>query len=153
MTKHDIFKSYKMKELKKAQKILQRAHDYIEMAGFDIDFYQPEMTPFMGEDIIIGRNKKLVDHGPCCYIGATRLVAGVRPNPSNGTDSEDGPELTLALRALDATCCEVRTDETEPGRVIEAEGLEDHHKKDEALLTYRSALTAVYNEIESRKRK
>lgn len=72
--------------LKKAANILQAAHDYIEVHGFDIQSYVP------------------VD-GQCCYIGNVRLAAGVDPDSDMTHEADagegDGEELYAALEALD----------------------------------------------------
>lgn len=73
--------------LKKAAVLLQDAHDYIEVNGFDIQHYCP------------------VD-GKCCFIGTVRIAAGVRPGAvDTGHDSDagadDGEELYAALEAMD----------------------------------------------------
>lgn len=88
--------------LKKAAKLLQRAHDVIELHGFDIHEYG-ELAPAdvqEGEEI-----------PPMCYIGNIRFAAGIAPTPgadntnAGGWESDategDGPELVVALETLD----------------------------------------------------
>ncbi len=72
--------------LLRTQRILQDAHDYIEVNGFDILTYNPEFSL----------------RRACCYIGAVRLATGLDPNPDeDGADMGDGPELTYAFKVLD----------------------------------------------------
>lgn len=65
--------------------VLQRAHDYIELNGFDIESYSG-----------------FTANAPRCYIGAVRTAAGIDPAPVQGDAAAgDGPELTRALQILD----------------------------------------------------
>lgn len=85
--------------LEAAANILQAAHDHIERYGFDIESYGTTIS----------------SEAPRCYIGNLRAAAGIAPhidypvdndgygNPTPGDDPAegDGPELVLALKALD----------------------------------------------------
>ena len=103
-----------LEELKRTQDLLQRAHDYVELHGFDIDTYTPDTYDWDDE------TGRYTGDGPCCFIGTLRLAAGVNPEPSTlvygatprgggggGYDpavdagADDGAELRLALEALD----------------------------------------------------
>lgn len=80
--------------LRGAADILQAAHDFIEVVGFDISTYGH--TPRPGEK-----------PAPMCYIGSMRHVAELDPSPAigNGVESDGAnggsPELAQALTILD----------------------------------------------------
>lgn len=92
------------RDLEKAQKLLQRMHDYIEVHGFNIDVAAEESvewTDKLKREIRRG-NINAVNVERVCFIGGARLAAGVDPDGyGEGTDSGDGPELTIGLEALD----------------------------------------------------
>lgn len=156
--------SVKNKEtLEKAADLIQSAHDYIEINGFDISQYRPR--PFSLSD---DRS------GPCCYIGTLRNVAGIDPSPGCGdAGAGDGPELIEALDQLDRIAKRrmnsedkrgVKNDfETPTGRFVESLGFNirtrafNKHPGDwNAMLKYeqeyalkllRKALTDIYAEV------
>lgn len=158
--------------LRKAAKLLQAAHDRIEVTGFNISTYEPPTRHGQNADEF---------GGACCYIGNVRLVAGVKASPAwTGYDAGagDGPELYLALEAMDGVAKRrlaraggsVRTvkeeyEGREAGRFVEALGFEitgkfaekfpyDYDKRREAEKNYalkllRTALTEIYQEVEN----
>lgn len=88
-----------------ARDLLQRQHDLIEVAGFDI--YTAYDGHADGPDIWKAARQgdySLID-GQSCFIGGARLVAGIDPlwRDELLTDHGDGPELGIALRILDRT--------------------------------------------------
>lgn len=139
--------------------VLQRAHDYIEINGFDIESYSG-----------VGFES------PRCYIGTIRTAAGIDPAPADGDAAAgDGLELKLALRTLDDLVREELDQHhlnevfdnfgektgygTTVGRFIEQFGFQvqreaidqglDHDEciefeKDRALQLLRQALTKIY---------
>lgn len=142
--------------------ILQKAHDYIEVNGFDIESYT-------------GYTREIGPTGPPrCYIGAIRTAAGLDPAPHDGDAGHgDGEELILALTTLDNLVCDELEQErldgvsvefgkgygTTTGRFIEAfgfqiqreglkQGLEgdeaDEFEQQRALELLRKALTNIY---------
>lgn len=157
---------------KRAADILQQAHDYIEVIGFDIMSYDGDIA------IDQGRAKPFnleTATGPqMCYIGTIRAFAGVEPSPQydeeiNAEDASagDGPELRLALETLDRLAREDLEDTWVEsaeeygnytiGRYVEALGFQIRSKiRDEnggvnperereyALMLLRKALTDIY---------
>lgn len=88
--------------LKKAQKVLQNAHDYVELCGFDINSEGHGLTAEILEQVRKGKLEG-VESGAACFIGSARIAAGVNPSDmfQLGTDGGDGPELTIALEIMD----------------------------------------------------
>lgn len=89
----------KIKELRRAQDLLQKAHDRIETHGYDINTYG-----------------KVGLQGPACYIGTVRIVAGVSAWPNKAACDDDGEELKIALGMLDKVV----------SRRVQREDLEEH---------------------------
>lgn len=85
--------------LNAARGILQRQHDWIEIAGFNIG----TMGPLVGaEEREAAKNGHFEDIvGVACFIGGARLSAGIHPQWNEITDEGDGPELTVALELMD----------------------------------------------------
>lgn len=165
----EVASKYSKTARKKAAKILQKAHDYIEQNGFDIQSY--------------GRSSGYVSR---CYLGTLRTVAGLDAEPVGGTHGYDdyadategdGPELILAMETLDKVAkprlaplmkkygepSDTKSPESfevATGRYIEAVGLLFDHKNQEkygyghpkvddasradALKMLRKALTELY---------
>lgn len=158
---------------KRAADILQQAHDYIEVIGFDIMSYDGDIA------IDQGRAKSFnleTATGPqMCYIGTIRAFAGVEPSPqydriihAEDAAAGDGPELRLALETLDRLAREELQDEYvdsaedygdyTTGRYVEQLGFQvrnkfctenngDYDKEREreyALMLLRKALTDIY---------
>lgn len=145
-------------ELLRTQALLQKSHDYIEVFGFNIDFYE-------GSD------------GACCHIGTVRKMAGLPADPDGHSPSSgDGPELVRAFKILDGvikrrlssnrvekvkdTVSIWRGEEVQMaiGRYVESYGFQFRDDGDdfvgndaetqEALRIFRKALTKVYKQIE-----
>lgn len=134
MTDFDITK-LSDDDLCKAGNRLQRAHDYIEVKGFDINDY--------------GRKGEA-----CCFIGSVKVVTGASTDPSTRS-----PIATVALNLLDSLADERYQHEPKyPGIAIERQGLcgmfagcGDYKEQAEvALPTYRQAIRMVQNELERR---
>lgn len=150
-----------LKDLKKVQKLLQGAHDYVEINGFDIDVYA---------DYNSGEKPNGINHGRVCYIGAMRYAAGLAPEPDDvyneiGATDPTVPELTYAYEVLDEiakrkldsdTKLDIKRDHTNThGHYVEALGYDirdgdrDYDQQAEAALKiFRRALTKVYKDIE-----
>lgn len=81
--------------LRKAANLLQRAHDNIEIFGFNIDTF--------GTGNKKPESDRYEQTGPACYIGSLRLAAGVKPSPGafDIAAEGDGPELIEALKIMD----------------------------------------------------
>jgi hypothetical protein len=155
--------------LRKAAKLIQAAHDRIEVQGFDIWSYEPDWDS--------GTNIKEIQ-GPCCYIGNLRLCAGVGPYPDEqGAALGDGDELYLALEAMDGVAkrrmrrwglLPKQIDreyqffdgtyyEDPTGRFVEKLGFQVANKYSDpevqqnyALKLLRAALTDIYKEVEAK---
>jgi hypothetical protein len=156
-------KKKELQTLKRAQKILQRTHDYYETVGFNINTY------------INGNHResydwsKKPDIGPICYIGGIRLSAGVYPSPIQGTDVGDGPELRVALEIVDRVARKKlarinpdalreatrrANDWDQPGRLAEEFGFtvnsySDERQRTKAITLMRQALREVHKKIEA----
>lgn len=101
---------------KRAADILQQAHDYIEVVGFDIMSYDGSIAVDQGKADEFDPEAKIGP--PMCYIGTIRAFAGVAPSPQYDGEIEaedagagDGPELRLALETLDRLAREDLEDE------------------------------------------
>lgn len=165
----------RLTKLRAAQALLQKAHDFIEVNGFDINSYEGSFV----ELELVGAKQP-----PCCYIGTLRKVAGLTPDPdvnctapsyTNVAHLGDGPELVEAFKTLDSVAKPnldgahiVDVEETwwaSPkalyGRFVEALGLQTvdegassvFAQQEHALLTHRKALTKVYRKIEAAEEK
>lgn len=154
--------------LKQTQGILQRAHDYFEAHGFNIS----EASEKMGEEADFKKGRKgKADLGYCCFIGGVRLAAGVNPEGMfYGTDSGDGPELTLALEILDevakrskhapaARAHALGSRADQPGGLVEGlgfalkdQGLSKKQQQARAIGILRSALRDVHKKLEAKKK-
>ena len=150
-------------ELRATQALLQKAHDYIEVNGFNIWAY----------------GNRVLASGERCFIGSVRGVAGLNPCPpldgDGRADDGDGAELTYAFGVLDdlakkraraqgvslGTVVADRAPDYRIGRYVERYGIEfvdarrdeDPDKRrdemaQEALLIFRRALARVYKQIQ-----
>lgn len=138
--------------LRKAAKLLQKSHDYIEQFGFDITEYDPH---YYDET-----------NGPCCFIGSVRHSAKINPTPGSGSagdtraDLGDGSELTVALEMLDRCAKKTKYGKEygssfiNVGRFVESVGLcldslnmPKYKQKNYALSVFRKALTEIHKEI------
>lgn len=144
--------------LKKAAKLLQKSHDYIETFGFDINEYNPSHWD--------DKSQEDVERGPCCFIGSVRYSAKISPTPGRGdvgdvpADEGDGPELTVALEMLDKCAKktkygkEYRHSFNHVGRFVEAVGIDldqknmpKYRQNNYALSIFRKAITEIHKEI------
>lgn len=88
--------------LRRAAKLLQDAHDYIERFGFDIleyGTYSQNAVRLQLEE----EYGKSEDMPKMCWIGTMRYLANpdLDPAPEGPAKNGDGPELELVLRTLD----------------------------------------------------
>lgn len=141
----------RLTQLRAAQSLLQRAHDHIELAGFDIGTYGSGAGSLR----------------PACYIGTVRAMAGLSDHAYGmPADHGDGPELTIALAQLDKLArpltdpvrlADIKDEygEDSVGRIVEgygftldSEGMNVDDQCNAALTMFRRALTEVYRKIE-----
>lgn len=161
--------TYTKNDLEKAKKVLENALGYIERYGFDIS------ESIQGERTV---NKKVLDlvkkgeiskieakhYGTVCFIGATRIGAGVQPNEySKGTDYGDGKELTVALELIDKAVEKVNPnnfkeskervdhDNMGPGTVAEALGFILREQDQDYTIVvediFKTALIYIHDEL------
>lgn len=153
--------------LRKAAKLLQKAHDSIEVKGFNIQTYNPASSNIYGPT------------GACCYIGNIRLAANLNGSPGYDAGAGDGPELIIALKEMDRIAKrrlrdtskdafqEVRdqySTQSDTGRFVEALGFvirekyehldlskeeRNERERDYALKLLREALSDIYKEVEN----
>jgi hypothetical protein len=172
---------YTKRDLVKAKKVLENALGYIERYGFNINT-AIESERLVEKDVLKlvkeGKISKIdaKHYGTVCFIGATRIGAGVQPRDYvKGTDYGDGKELTIALELLDkaveivdpenlslAKDNNIRTNQSiyfvgnGPGGVAEALGFifidkGDLDSEDVAENMFKAALTYIHDELDRRK--